>query len=173
MTDAPAPAFEVPNAGAGPDPCSLSALAADYEFVVPYFQRDYGCTDCRKQVRQTRDRYDGFRARNALPVFVLPGPRDHARAWQEEFDLPFPVLSDDDGAVASAYGQPVRLAFASDWADFFGRMPTVVVVDARGPDPVVGWKTAGKAVYDRPTTSAVLDAVDERRESEPPRAANA
>jgi len=170
MTDAPAPAFELPNAGAGPDPCSLAALAADYEFVVPYFQRDYECTDCRKQVRQVRDRYDSFRARNALPVFVLPGAREHAQAWQDEFDPPFPVLADEDGAVASEYGQPVRLNFVSDWSDLLGRMPTVVVVDARGPDPVVAWKTAGKAVYDRPTTSDVLDAVDERRESEPPRA---
>jgi peroxiredoxin Q/BCP len=170
MTDAPAPAFELPNAGAGPDPCSLSALVADYEFVVPYFQRDHDCTECRKQVRQTRDRYDGFRARDALPVFVLPGPREHAQAWQDEFELPFPVLADDDGSVASDYGQPVRLNFVSDWTDFFGRLPTVVVVDTRGTDPVVAWRRKGKAVYDRPRTSDVLDAVDARREFEPGRA---
>ena len=170
MTDAPAPAFELGNAGPGPDPCSLSALADGGEFVVLYFQRDHECTDCRTQVRQTRDRYDGFRARDAVPAFVLPGPRDHAQGWHDEFELPFPVLADADGTVASAYGQPVRLAFASDWSDFFGRMPTVAVVDARGDDPVLAWTTAGKTVYDRPTTSDVLDAVDERRESEPPRA---
>lgn len=171
MTDAPAPAFEVSNAGAGPDPCSLSALASDYEFVVPYFQRDYECTECRKQVRRTRDRYDSFRARDALPVFVLPGPREHARAWQREFELPFPVLSDADGTMASDYGQPVRLAFASDWSDFFGRIPKVVVVDARGPEPRITWTYTGTVVADRPTTNEVVAAVDEARESEPPRTA--
>lgn len=172
MTDASvAPAFEVPNVGDGQDPCSLSALAREYDFLVPYFMRDHECPECREQVRRTRDRYDGFRARDAVPVPVLPHDRETARAWQAEFELPFPLLADADSTVAGDYGQPVRLAFASDWADVFGRIPTVTVVDARGPEPRVVWTYPGKSVADRPTTSEVLDAVDEARESNPPRAA--
>lgn len=172
MTDAPvAPAFETANVGAGPDPCSLSALAREYAFVALYFMRDHECSACRTQVRRTRDRLDGFRARDAVPVAVLPRDRETARDWQEEFELPFPLLADADSTVASEYDQPVRLAFASDWADVFGRIPKVSVVDARGPDPRIVWTYTGKVVEDRPTTNEVVQAVDEARESDPPRAA--
>jgi len=167
MTDAPvAPAFEAPNVGSGPNPCSLSALASEYAFVAFYFMRDHECTACRTQVRRTRDRLDGFRARDAVPVAVLPQDRETARSWQDEFELPFPLLADADSTVASAYDQPVRLAFASDWADVFGRIPKVSVVDARGAEPRITWTYTGKVVEDRPTTNEVLTAVDEARESE-------
>ncbi|MEF8852989.1 MAG: redoxin domain-containing protein [Haloarculaceae archaeon] len=172
MTDVPvAPEFEAPNVGSGPDPCSLSALAREFEFVALYFMRDHGRTECRQQVRRTRDRYDGFRARDTVPVPVLPHDRETARAWQDEFELPFPLLADAESTIADDYDQPVRLAFASDWADVFGRIPQVSVVDARGPEPRVVWTYTGKTVADRPTTSEVLEAVDEARESNPPRAA--
>jgi len=66
MTDAPAaPAFGVPNVGAGPDPCSLWALAPEYECLVFYFMRDHECPACRRQTQRTRDRVDGFRARES------------------------------------------------------------------------------------------------------------
>ena len=171
MTDAPvAPGFEAPNVGAGPDPCSLSALAREYDFLALYFMRDHECPACRKQVQRTRDRVDGFRARDAVAVPVLPHARETARAWQEEFEVPFPLLADPDSTVADGYGQPVRLAFASDLAGVFGRIPTVSVVDARGPDPRVVWTDTGKALGDRPTTGEVLAAVDEARERHRPRA---
>ena len=172
MTDAPAaPPFEAPNVGSGPDPCSLSALAREYDFLAVYFMRDHECPACRDQVRRTRDRLDGFRARDASPVAVLPHDRETAQGWQDEFELPFPLLADADSTVAADYDQPVRLAFASDWADVFGRIPKVSVVDARGPEPRITWTYTGKVVEDRPTTNEVLDAVDEARESDRPAAA--
>ena len=171
MTDAPvAPAFEAPNVGGGPDPCSLSALAREYDFLAFYFMRDHECSACRTQAQRTRDRVDGFRARDAVPVVVLPHSRETAQAWQDEFELPFPLVADADSTVASDYGQPVRLAFASDWADVFGRIPKVSVVDARGPEPRIAWTYTGKVVEDRPTTNEVLSGVDEARESDRPAA---
>lgn len=172
MSDRPvAPSFELPNVGPGPDPCSLSALASGSEFVVCYFHRGHDCTECRKQAKRVRDRYDGFRARDAVAVSILPDSRDRARSWQERFELPFPLLADPDSEVGDAYGQPARLTFIDDWSDFFGRMPTVVVVDARGPDPRIAWTHAATATWDRPTTNDVLEAVDDCRETDPPRAA--
>lgn len=165
MSDSPvAPPFELPNAGPGPDPCPLRELARTAAFVVLFFQRDHRCTNCRRQVKQVRDRYDAFRARNAVAVSVLPEPRERAEAWQAEFDLPFPLLADPDAQVADAYDQTVRFGFVGDWSDFLGRMPRVVLVDARGDDPRTVWTHQGRSTWDRPATNEVVDAIDDRRE---------
>jgi len=164
-----APSFELPNVGPGPDPCSLSALASGSEFLVCFFHRDSECAECRTQAKRVRDRYDAFRARDAVAVLVLPDLPEDARDWQR-FDLPFPLLADPDHEAADAYGQPAHLRFADDWSDFFGRMPTVAVVDARGADPRIAWRHAAKAAWDRPATNDVLGAVDDCRKTDPPRA---
>lgn len=166
MSDAAvAPAFELPNVGPGPDPCTLRALAREYEFVVIFFQRDRHCTNCRRQVKQVRDRYDAFRARDAVAVSVLPESRERAREWQEKFELPYPLLADPDASVAEAYGQPVRFGFVGDWSDFLGRMPTVVLVDAREVEPRIVWTHRGRSTWDRPTTNDVVDAIDDYRDA--------
>lgn len=162
MSDASvAPEFELPNVGPGPDPCSLRRLARDYEFVVLYFQRDHHCTNCRRQVKQVRDRYDAFRARDAVAVSILPESRELAREWQDEFALPYPLLADPDATVAEAYGQSVRFGFIGDWSDFLGRMPKVVVIDARETEPRIVWTHQGHSTWDRPATNDVVDAIDE------------
>ncbi|MFB6150225.1 MAG: peroxiredoxin family protein [Haloarculaceae archaeon] len=165
MSDHPvAPGFELPNVGPGSDPCSLSGLAREHDFVVLYFQLDHDCTNCRKQVKQVAQRYESFRARDAVVVSVLPEDRERAREWQERFDLPYPLLADPGSTVADEYGQPVRLGFLGDVSDFLGRMPRVVVVDARSGDPRIVWTHSGRSTFDRPATTDVLDAIDEHRD---------
>lgn len=162
MSDARgAPDFELPNVGPGPDPCSLADLTADHDFVVCYFHRDYHCTKCREQVTNVAKRYEGFAARDAAVVSVLPEPRDAAETWQERYDLPYPLLADPEATTGSAYGQPVRFGFLGDWSDFLGRMPTVVVVDARPRLPEIAWTYSGRSTWDRPKTADVLAAIDE------------
>lgn len=164
MTDRPvAPAFDLSNVGPGPDPCSLAALAANEDFVVLFFQRDDYCTNCRKQVRRVRDRRGAYRARDAVPVSVLPEPRETAREWQERYGLPYPLLADPDAAVAEAYGQTVRFGPLGEVSDFLGRMPKVVVVDARGDEPRIAWTHDGRSTFDRPEQDAVLDVLDDCR----------
>lgn len=102
------PEFSLPNAAVGPNPFSLSALPDCVEFVVLFFQRDHYCTNCREQVQEIADRYDAFRARNTEVVSIVPEPFDKVEAWQDSYDLPYPLLADTDAAVGDAYGQPVR-----------------------------------------------------------------
>ena len=148
------PEFSLPNVGPGPDPLSLSDLETDS--AVLFFQRDFYCTNCRKQVQALADRYDAFRDRDAEVISILPEPREQAGNWQDRYDLPFPLLSDPDAAVGDAYDQPVRFGLLGKLSDFLGRMPEVVVVDLRGDEPELTWAYRGSSTFDRPDLEEVL-----------------
>lgn len=160
-TDTDAVDFELPNAGPGPDPLRLSALAdeAGADFAVLLFQRDHFCTNCRGQVRAVADRYDEFRERNAVVVSVLPEPIERAREWVESYDLPFPLVADPDAAVGDDYDQPVRFGVLGNAFDFVGRMPAAIVVDLRG-EPTVAYAHRGSSTFDRPSVGDLLDELD-------------
>ncbi len=156
------PAFSLPNAAAGPDPFSLSALADDVGFVVLCFQRDHYCTNCRDQVRELAERYDAFRARDAEVVSVVPEPLSKVAAWQERYDLPYPLLADPDASLGDACNQPVRFGLLGRFSDFFGRMPTVVIIDRREAEPVIVYTYRGSSTFDRPAVEDLLAELDAR-----------
>ena len=154
------PAFELPNVGPGPDPCSLSELAAEHDFLVVFFQRDHHCTNCRKQVQGIKDRIESYRDRDAMPVSILPEPRERAQQWQDSYDLPYPLLADPETDVSDEYGQSVRFGVLGEYSDFLGRMPRVVVIDTREQSEVV-WTHSGRSTFDRPEQDEILGAIDD------------
>jgi peroxiredoxin Q/BCP len=162
----PAPSFELPNAGPGPDPCALAALARGVDAVVLYFHRDHHCRNCRSQVQSVADRHAAFPDRDAAVASILPEPAAVAREWQARYELPYPLLADGDVTVADAYSQPVRFGPIGSWSDFLGRMPQVVLVDVR-TWPSVAWRHRGRSTFDRPAVDAVLDRIDRLRASDP------
>jgi peroxiredoxin Q/BCP len=153
--------FELQNVGPGPDPLSLSALAADNDFVVVLLQRDHYCTNCREQVQAFAERYGEFEERNAEVVSVVPEPREKVRGWQDSYDLPFPLLADPDAGVGESSAQPVRVGVLGRISDFFGRMPEAVVLDVRGENPEIAWGHRGSSTFDRPEIDDVLSAIDD------------
>jgi len=155
-----APSFELDNVGPGPDPCSLSALANGNDFLALYLVHDDDCGDCRTSVKRVGDRYAAFRARDAVPVALLPESREATAEWLRA-SLPYPLLADPDGATAEAYGQRIRLEAVRDWASLFGRLPDAVVVDVRDHEPELAWAYRGKSTKDHPSTRDVLDAIDD------------
>jgi len=159
-----APSFTLANVGPGPDPLSLAALADDNDFVVVLLQRDHYCTNCREQVQTVAERYGEFRERGAEVVSVVPEPRENVQAWQDSYDLPYPLLADPDVAVGEAYDQPVRFGFLGEWSDFLGRMPEAILLDCRGDEPAVAWSYAGRSTFDRPAVDDLLAALDEHRD---------
>ncbi len=152
------PDFELPNVAAGPNPFSLSTVAADpdVDAVVLLFQRDYHCGNCRKQVQAVDDRYAEFEALNATVVSVLPEPVDRARSWQESYDLSFPLLADPTTDVSDAYDQPVRFGILGSLHDLVGRMPVAVLLDVRSGEPVVAYTYEGRMPADRPEIDDLL-----------------
>ena len=165
--------FSLPNVAVGPNPFSLSALPDDVEFAVLFFQRDHYCTNCRKQVRDLADRIEAFHERGAEVVSIVPEPIERVEQWQEKFGLPYPLLADPDVEAGDAYDQPVRFGILGKFSDFFGRMPEVVVVDRRGPDPEIAYVHKGSSTFDRPDVDEILAELDALRGDPPQRDAPA
>lgn len=159
-----APAFELPNVGPGPDPCSLATLAGNESFVVLLFHHDADCHDCRSQAKRAGERYSALRASDAVAVSVLPESRERAEEWQERFELPHPLLVDPEASAGDDYGQPARLQFLGEWVPIFGRLPAVAIVDARGSEPEIVWTYRGKSSWDHASMTTVLDALNDLRE---------
>lgn len=158
------PAGTYPNVGTGPDPFSFETAAADpdTDFLLVLLQRDYYCTNCRKQVRAVADRYDAFADRATEVVSIVPDPPAQVETWQAQYDLPFPLLADPEATVGDTYDQPVRFGFLGQWSDFLGRMPEAVLIDVR-EDPEIVWTHRGSSTYDRPEVTDFLDRIDEFR----------
>ncbi|MFC4450766.1 peroxiredoxin family protein [Halorussus aquaticus] len=169
--------FELPNAGAGPDPLVLSDLAADPGTVVRrpqssrtppddnvavvlLFQRDYRCRNCRQQVQAFADRYDEFRDRDVAVVSVLPESKEKAEKWQQKYHLPFPLAADEDKRAAEAYGQPTRFGKLGALHDLLGRLPEVAILDARGGELRLYAVHRGEKPSDRPSVDDVLAMTD-------------
>jgi len=159
------PTFSLPNVGPGPDPFSIATLDEEVEFVVLFFQRDHYCTNCREQVQAVAERYGEFTARHAEVVSIVPEPRERLESWQEQYDLPYPLLADPDASIGDAYDQPVRFGILGKLSDFFGRMPKVCIVDIRGEEPEIAYVYDSTSTFDRPEIEEVLSELDELRGS--------
>lgn len=79
---------------------------ADYEGerVVLYFYPKAKTGGCTREARAFRDRLDGFAERDVAVLGLSTDPVELIREFADEEDLPFRLLSDEDGAVAEAYG---------------------------------------------------------------------
>ena len=155
--------FELPNVGAGPDPLSLESVAENNDFVLLLFQRDYHCTNCRKQVQALANRYDELTKRATKVVSIVPEPPKRIRDWQDSYDLPFPLCADPDRRVSDEYGQTVRFGPLGNMSDFLGRMPKAVLLDCRGGDPTTVYTHDGSSTWDRPELEDLLAEIDEHR----------
>jgi peroxiredoxin Q/BCP len=154
--------FSLPNVGPGPDPVTLSTLAAEHDFALLLFQRDHYCTNCRQQVQSVADRYEEFAATDTEVVSIVPEPPEKVSEWQDSYDLPYPLVADPETEAGDAYDQPVRFGFLGNLSDFIGRQPEAVLVDLRDAPEIV-WQYRSKTTFDRPDIDELLDAIDDSR----------
>jgi peroxiredoxin Q/BCP len=110
------------------------------------------------------ERIGDFRDRDAEPVSVVPEPAERVREWQDEYDLPYPLLVDPDATAGDAFDQPVRFGIIGDWSASLGRMPQVVIVDGRREPPEIVWTHAGRSTFDLPSVDDILTGLDDGRE---------
>ncbi len=72
--------------------------------VVLYFYPKDDTPGCTTQACGIRDEWSAFRDRDAVVLGVSPDSvKSHVR-FKEKYDLPFPLLADEDHQVAEAYG---------------------------------------------------------------------
>jgi peroxiredoxin Q/BCP len=94
-----APGFTLPNQDG--DPVSLTDFAG--QPVVVYFYPRADTPGCTTEACGFRDTWSDYEAAGAVVLGISDDPVDDLAAFREKYDLPFDLLSDEDGAVASAY----------------------------------------------------------------------
>jgi peroxiredoxin Q/BCP len=94
-----APDFELP------DQDGRSVSLSDYRgrYVVVYFYPRADTPGCTTEACEFRDESEAFEARDVAVVGISDDPVADLDAFEEKYDLSFPLLSDEDGRVASAY----------------------------------------------------------------------
>ncbi|HTV41363.1 MAG TPA: thioredoxin-dependent thiol peroxidase [Candidatus Sulfotelmatobacter sp.] len=81
---------------------SLSDLKG--KSVILYFYPKDDTPGCTKEACGFRDHFAEFKKRGALVLGVSKDPAKSHEKFAEKFDLPFPLLSDEDHKIAEAYG---------------------------------------------------------------------
>jgi peroxiredoxin Q/BCP len=96
----PAPDFTLP--GQDGNPVSLSGLRG--KTVVLYFYPKADTPGCTTQACGVRDHRSDYAAADAVVLGVSPDAPKKIAKFDAKYDLGFPLLGDEDHAVAEAYG---------------------------------------------------------------------
>ncbi|MFB6130676.1 MAG: thioredoxin-dependent thiol peroxidase [Salinigranum sp.] len=94
-----APEFELPDQNG--ETASLSALRG--ERVVVYFYPRANTPGCTTEACGFRDAYDEFEDRGVTVFGISDDPVEDLKEFEEDYELPFRLLSDESGDVAEAY----------------------------------------------------------------------
>lgn len=95
-----APGFELPSDTG--ETYSLDDLGG--RRVVLYFYPKDDTSGCTKEACGFRDALPSFDDRDVVVLGVSPDGLDSHGKFREKYDLNFPLLADEDGRVARAYG---------------------------------------------------------------------
>jgi len=164
MSSQSPPEFELRNAGVGPDPLSLSRIAGTVDFAILLLLRDYHCPKCKAQVQRVAEKAEDLHRRNTAVIPILPDSYEKASDWQQQYDLPFPLLADPEKAVGDDYDQGRRFGVLGRLHDVIGRLPKAVVLDLR-EEPRIVDTHQGESPGDRPELETLLATVDDLQES--------
>lgn len=98
--------------------------------VVLYFYPKDDTPGCTIQACGFRDVYPQVETGNAMVLGVSPDGIESHQAFKSKFDLPFPLLIDEDKAICSAYG--VWQERERDGQKFMGVARSHFVIDEQG-----------------------------------------
>lgn len=95
----PAPPFELPNQNG--EPIALEEFRGQQ--VVVYFYPRADTDGCTTQACSFRDQWDTYRDLSVPVLGISDDPVEDLAAFASKYDLPFDLLSDETGDVATAY----------------------------------------------------------------------
>jgi peroxiredoxin Q/BCP len=121
-----APDFTLPDQDG--NAVTLSRLRG--KTVVLYFYPKADTPGCTTQACGVRDHASDYDAAGAVVLGVSRDPVPRLRAFADKHGLTFPLLSDEDHAVAEAYGVWVEKSMYG--RKFFGNERTTFVIDGEG-----------------------------------------
>jgi peroxiredoxin Q/BCP len=122
----PAPEFELL------DDSGVSRVLSAYrgQPVILYFYPKDDTPGCVKEACNFRDDYSAYQNANVVILGVSPdSPESHAR-FKTKFQLPFPLLADEDHAVCDRYGVWGPKKFMGK--SYEGVLRTTFLIDANG-----------------------------------------
>jgi thioredoxin-dependent peroxiredoxin len=121
-----APAFNLPT----DDGSTVSLAGLKGKKVVLYFYPKDDTSGCTTQACEFRDSWHTVQAAGAVVLGVSPdGVGSHAK-FKRKFELPFPLLADEDHAVAEAYGVWGEKSMYG--RKYMGILRTTFVIDEAG-----------------------------------------
>jgi len=94
-----APEFELPNQ----DGETVALSDFDDRHVVVYFYPRADTPGCTKEACDFRDNWERYEDAGVPVLGVSDDPVEDLAAFREKYDLPFDLLSDEDGEVSTAY----------------------------------------------------------------------
>jgi thioredoxin-dependent peroxiredoxin len=124
----PAPDFTLPDQHG--DPVTLSSFHG--RNVVLYFYPKADTPGCTTQACGVRDRQADYAAQDAVVLGVSPDAPAKIAKFDDKYSLGFPLLGDEDHAVAEAYGVWVKKSMYG--REYMGNERTTFVI---GPDGVI------------------------------------
>ena len=124
----PAPDFTLPDQHG--EPVTLSSLKG--QKVVLYFYPKADTPGCTTQACGVRDHRADYDARGAVVLGVSPDAPTKIARFDDKHGLGFPLLGDEDHAVAEAYGVWVKKSMYG--REYMGNERTTFVI---GPDGVI------------------------------------
>ena len=130
----PAPVFEALALG-GSYGAGARVRLSDFagRHVVLYFYPKDDTPGCTIQACGVRDRWPDFQGRDAVIFGVSTDSLESHRTFIDKYGLPFPLLSDEDGAIVRDYG--VWVEKTRDGKTSMGTERSTFVI---GPDGRIG-----------------------------------
>ncbi|HTA05996.1 MAG TPA: thioredoxin-dependent thiol peroxidase [Solirubrobacteraceae bacterium] len=121
-----APDFELP------DQDGRSVKLSDFrgQPVVVYFYAKASTPGCTTQACGVRDHGPDYRKAGAVVIGISPDPVPKIKKFVDEYELDFPLLGDEDHAVAERYGVWVEKSMYG--RKYMGNERTTFIVDADG-----------------------------------------
>ena len=85
----------------------LSGLRGEVNVLLAFYPKAFtgGCT---AQLCGYRDDIEEFKAADTEIIAISMDEQEESSAFRAEYEMPFPVMGDEDGSVVEAYGVPVR-----------------------------------------------------------------
>jgi thioredoxin-dependent peroxiredoxin len=121
-----APVFELP------DQDGRIVKLSDFrgQTVVVYFYPKADTPGCTTQACGVRDHHSDYEAAGVTVLGISPDPVEKVKLFHEKHSLDFPLLADEDHAVADAYGAWVEKSMYG--RKYFGNERTTFIIDADG-----------------------------------------
>jgi thioredoxin-dependent peroxiredoxin len=98
--------------------------------VILYFYPKDDTPGCTTEACNFRDDYSAYVDRNVIILGVSPDSVGSHKKFKDKFELPFPLLADENRSVCESYGVWGKKSFMGK--DYLGVLRTTFIIDEKG-----------------------------------------